>query len=260
MGDFSFKELYDVNFRLTYPLELFGTQYEEDEIILRFDRINIALLSDYKVRTAAQGGYLNKTQVYWDETRNISLVFNNGVVNSEMLSILTNHNLLEEEKVDVPITEEINIIGIEKFKLKFPINLDKSYFLYRDKIKLSKEDYYFEDDNLIIKDKNYSNLILDYYTLKTEQKILRIGQNLLGGFLKMEGKTRLKDDIDGQEKTGIIKIPKLRIMSDLSIRLGDRETPNLFNFNVMGEPVKGRYGSYVCDIQLLDTDIDADIV
>ena len=56
------------------------------------------------------------------------------------------------------------------------------------------------------------------------------------------------------------KTPKLRIMSDLSIRLGNRETPNLFNFNAMGEPVKGRYGSYVCDIQLLDTDIDADIV
>lgn len=260
MNDFAFKELYDVNFRINYPCELFGTFFEEDEIILRFDKIDIALLNEYKTRTAAQGGYLNRTQVYWDETSGIGFAFNSGIATKEMLSILTNNNVLEKEKISIPISERINTIGIDKYSLKFEIDLNKPYFLYRDNVKLSKTDYHFIDNQLVINDKNYNNLLLDYYTLKTEQSILRIGQNLLGGFLSLEGKTRLKDDIDGQEKTGIIKIPKLRIMSDLSIRLGNRETPNLFNFNIMGEPVKGRYGSYVCDIQLLDTDIDADIV
>ena len=260
MENFGVKELYDVSFRLNYPDRIFGKDYEKNEIILRFDKINMAFLNEYKVRTAARGGYLNKTQVYWDETRAMHINFTNGVTNKEMLSTLTNNRLIPKDSVNVPITEKIDIIGIEKYKLKFPINLQEPYFLYREGIKLNKTDYHFEDNYLYINDNNFNDIILDYYTLKENSKTLRIGQNFIGGFLKMEGKTRLKDDIDGQEKTGIITIPKLRIVSDLSIRLGKYESPNIYNFNIEGQPTEGRYGAYICDIQFLDTDIDADIV
>lgn len=260
MGDFGVKELYDVTFRLTYPDCIFGRDYEEDEIILRFDKINMAILSEYRTRTSANGGYLNKVQVYWDEPRAMNFTFTNGLANKKMLSVLTNNNLIDKNNVSVPIKEIIDTIGIEEYKLKFPIDLNKPYFLYRKDRKLNKNDYYFENNFLYVNDNNYSDLFLDYYTLKENQKTLRIGQNFIGGFLKMEGKTRLKDDIDGQEKTGIIVIPKLRIMSDLSIRLGEYESPNIYNFSIEGQPTAGRYGAYICDIQLLDTDIDADIV
>lgn len=260
MGDFGVKELYDVTFKLNYSDRIFGRDYEKDEVILRFDRIDMAVLNEYRTRTAATGGYLNRVQVYWDEPRAMNFTFTSGVTSKQMLSILTNNHLINKAKINVPIKEEINVIGIDSYKLKFPINLDKPYFLYRDNEKLNRDEYYFENNILYINDKKYNNLLLDYYTLKEEQNILRIGQNFIGGFLKMEGKTRLKDDIDGQEKTGIITIPKLRIMSDLSIRLGKYESPNIYNFNIEGQPTEGRYGAYICDIQFLDTDIDADIL
>lgn len=258
--DFGVKELYDVTFRLTYPDNILGTDYEEDEVILRFDRLDMAILNEIRVRTSSNGGYLNKTQIYWDEPRNIRIQMTKGIVNKRAMSILTNNNLFTSQEVEVPITEQINSIGISKYNLKYNIDLNKPYFLYRDNKKIDKSNYSIKDNYLILKDENYTNLVFDYYTNKKNQEYLRIGQNLIGGFLKMEGKTRLKDDTDGQEKTGIITIPKVRIMSDLSLRLGEYQEPYAYGFIVEGEPVGLRGDSYICDIQFLDTDIDADIV
>lgn len=260
MGDFGVKEIYDVNFRLLYPDKIFGREYDADEIILRFDKLNIGVLNEYKTRTSANGGYLNKIQVYWDNPRAVVFNLTNGVISQNALSLLTNNRLYQKTQVKVPIYEKIDVIGVEGYNLKFPILLSEPYFLYRNGEKIAKNLYTFEDNKLILDDNNYADLEIDYYTLKENQNTLRIGQNLIGGFLKMEGKTRLKDDTDGQEKTGIIVIPKLRIMSDLSIRLGNYETPNIYNFTIEGYPTEGRTETYTCEIQFLDTDIDADIV
>jgi hypothetical protein len=52
-----------------------------------------------------------------------------------------------------------------------------------------------------------------------------VGRPLTNGYLSLSGKTRVKDEITGQVTTGIINIPKLKLMSDLSMRLGDNATP-----------------------------------
>jgi hypothetical protein len=57
-----------------------------------------------------------------------------------------------------------------------------------------------------------------------------IGRELISGFISLEGKTRVKDDITGQTKTGIIKIPKLKIMSSLSMVLGTNANPVVGSF------------------------------
>jgi hypothetical protein len=50
--------------------------------------------------------------------------------------------------------------------------------------------------------------------------VAEIGRRAFNGFLELEGKTRVKDDTSGQITTGIIKIPQLKLMSGLSIKLG----------------------------------------
>ena len=57
-----------------------------------------------------------------------------------------------------------------------------------------------------------------------------MGKQLIPGFLRLEGKTRVKDDISGKVRTGIIEIPKLKLMSDLSMRLGKNANPVAANF------------------------------
>ena len=86
-----------------------------------------------------------------------------------------------------------------------------------------------------------------------------MGQQLFKSYLRLEGKTRLKDDKTGQVYTGIIVIPKLKLMSDLSIRLGRDVNPTVTSFRAEGLPTGARGNSVVCNLYTLNDDIDADI-
>ena len=90
-------------------------------------------------------------------------------------------------------------------------------------------------------------------------KYLIVEKRFLNGFLTFEGRTRVKDDITGQTHTGIIKIPKLKLMSDLSMRLGQDATPVLGTFKAVGYPVGVKGNKKAMEIILLDDDIDSDL-
>ena len=101
-------------------------------------------------------------------------------------------------------------------------------------------------------------IVIDYsYQYGGDTQIISFGNGLLGGYLTLTGKTRVKDDISGQTKTGIIKIPKLKLMSDLSMRLGKEADPAIVNFKGSGYPVGTRGRSYVCHFITLNDDVDA---
>ena len=106
----------------------------------------------------------------------------------------------------------------------------------------------------------YTNLIVDYsYEYCGGFRSLTIGQAFTNGYLSLEGKTRVKDDITGQIKTGIIRIPKLKLMSDLSIRLGKDATPVVGRLNAIAAPDGKRGSKKVMEILFLNDDIDSDM-
>jgi hypothetical protein len=47
---------------------------------------------------------------------------------------------------------------------------------------------------------------------------------------------RVKDDVTGKVTTGIIKIPKLRLMSDLSMRVGSDAIPQVGRIDAVAVP------------------------
>jgi hypothetical protein len=111
--------------------------------------------------------------------------------------------------------------------------------------------------------KNYEELICDYdyyYKPEEDKKIseLIIGQELVKGYLSLEARTRVKDDVTGHTRTGIIKIPQLKLMSDLSMRLGNNAPPQMGTFKAVGYPVGSRGDSKVMEILFLEDDIDSD--
>ncbi len=59
--------------------------------------------------------------------------------------------------------------------------------------------------------------------------------------------------------TGIIKIPKLKLMSGLSMRLGAQANPVVGKFSAVGVPVESRHNSYVMEVEFLNNDIDSDM-
>ena len=82
---------------------------------------------------------------------------------------------------------------------------------------------------------------------------------MLTGFVELEGITRVKDDTTGQIVTGILRIPRLRLMSDLSIRLGAQANPVAANFKAVGVPVGSRGTSHIVEFYYLEDDIQADL-
>jgi hypothetical protein len=88
---------------------------------------------------------------------------------------------------------------------------------------------------------------------------MKIGQKLIGGFLLLEGKTRVKDDITGKTHTAILRIPRLKLVSDLSMRLGREAGPLLANFAAVGYPVGNGKDKKVMEMLFLNDDIDAEM-
>jgi hypothetical protein len=78
--------------------------------------------------------------------------------------------------------------------------------------------------------------------------------------LSFTAKTRIKDDVTGQVKTGIINIPKLKLMSDLSMVLGENAAPQVGRFDAVAIPVGTKGNQVVMEFIMLEDDIDSDIL
>ena len=87
----------------------------------------------------------------------------------------------------------------------------------------------------------------------------KLGQKLIKGYLQLEGKSRVKDDITGKTHTAILRIPRLKLVSDLSMRLGREATPVLANFNAIGLPEGEKGSKKIMELLFLNDDIDADM-
>ena len=75
MNNFGFKELYDVSLKTTYPIELEGRVIETGETIAVFDKIQLATLSEKSDTRSANGGYDNRSLIWWEETKEIAIRF-----------------------------------------------------------------------------------------------------------------------------------------------------------------------------------------
>ena len=87
----------------------------------------------------------------------------------------------------------------------------------------------------------YTDILVDYYyNYDNGYEIMSFGNSLTNGYFSLEGKTRVKDDITGQVKTGIIKIPKLKLLSNLSIRVGNDAVPQVGRLDAVAVPTGPR--------------------
>lgn len=256
----SFKEFEQVSLKTTYPIEVNGKTVEEGEIIAYFDKIQIAGLQQVSSHISANGGYGNRARVFWDTTKQINLNFTQGVFSPTHLALMTGSKLAKiEENEPIILTKieegETNEDG--KYEIQFkPVG---KFFCYRKKTG-EKIDVYRLLGKQLITPEPYTDIVCQYdYEYLNGGSVLKIGQRLVTGFLELEGRTRVKDDTTGQITTGIIKIPKLKLMSDLSIRLGPQQSPVAATFSAVGIPVGSRNDSYVCDFYYLNNDIDSDL-
>ena len=259
MDSFGFKDLESVRLKATYKIEIGDKTIEAGETIVYFDKIQIAGLREVKEWVTANGGYGNRAHVFWETTKELNFNFSQGVFSKDQFALLANSRLLTVGENDtIPITMRESLESDEHGVITCKYTPARNVYVYKlvDGSKLE----FTQDDNTLTIEDAFTDVIVDYeFDYTGDGQIIKIGQRLLQGFVSLEGKTRVKDDTTGQVVTGLIKIPKLKLMSDLSIRLGAQANPVVANFNAVGVPVGSRGGSYVSEFYLLGDDIDSDL-
>ena len=255
----SFKELEQVHLKATQNIEVNGYSFEEGETIAYFDKIQISGLNEFKSYVAARGGYDNRAHVYWENTKELRLTFSQGVFSKTQFAILNNAKMIhmeEDEPLLVTQVEELESDGNGIFTTKY--YPEDQIFVY-NKETSDRLSWQRSGGSLKI-ESGYTDLIVKYrYNYTGGASVAKIGQRCLQGYLELEGKTRVKDDTSGLITTGIIKIPKLKLMSGLSMKLGAQAGPVVGTFEGVGVPVESRHNSYVMEFDFLNNDIDSDM-
>ena len=259
-NELNFKELYQVSLKATYPIEMGGNTIEPEETIALFDRIQIANFQEVKNTTTLRSGFDNRSYIFWESTKEIKINFTQGIFSRAHLSLMANAQLVEclgEENIPINIREVYESDNSGKIRLKYRPN--ETIFVYDLETGKKLKDWSRSGD-IIYLGQSYKQVIIDYwYNYNNGFTTMRVGKPLTAGFLSLYGKTRVKDDTTGKVVTGIIKIPKLRLMSDLSMRVGSDAIPQVGRLDAVAVPEGARGQSKVMEIIFLNDDIDADM-
>jgi hypothetical protein len=252
---FGLKEMYDCILKATYDMKIGSRLFKAGEPIAVFDSLALANIDEIKSRISAKGGYSNKTWITWESTQEVKLNFSRGIFSKIHLAILGNSGIADSVDVEVPMHEEKEVDENLMVELKHsnPINI----FIYANGERI--ENYTIEDNKIIFVDiRPYTDIDIYYNFLYKNANAITIGQQLVSGFLEFTAKTRLKDDITGKTVTGIIHMPKVKLMSDFSIRLGNDAPPATGFFAITAYPTGSKGSERVMEFISLNDDIDSD--
>ena len=259
--EFGLKELYDLTLKATYPIEVEGRKFEAGEVIARFDKIQIANFREIASRVSANGGKNNPALVVWEDTKEIQLNFTQGVFSKRQFALLSNSNLVKSAPAE-EILLSAHFTGESDEEGRIQLNRERvlNVFIYSAETyeKLTPKSVDLEKGEIVL-DTPYCDVEVDYQFYYTnEVSTMTVGKRLIEGFLQLEGKTRVKDDITGKTRTALLRIPRLKLVSDLSMRLGREAGPLLANFAAVGYPEVGREKK-VMEMLFLSDDIDAEM-
>ena len=284
---FGTKELYEVVLKTKAPMQ-FGSRYlEEGEPVLYFKNINMALLSERSVPIMARGGWSNMPRVIWEDRSEVTFSLTEGVMSSIGMGILFGAKVTGEgsraESLLVPKREgPVDLINNQMYLEHWPVAAStKKSFIFeyeRDMVQkkvygkriFGKKDPYDENIELpcieVYEDKELTTLaddskqyIIDYYyEYSDEALIYTIQKERFNGLFTLEGKFYSKDENDGLNYTNLIYMPKVRVMSDINLRLGERTDPSTSVFNIIGIPDSqiGNKNGLILEITRLSDDID----
>ena len=260
-SEFGLKELYDLTLKATFPIEMDGREFEAGEVIARFDKIQIANFREITSRVSANGGKSNPALIIWEDPKEIQLTFTQGIFSKRQFALLSNANLIQKAPTDkILLSAQYKGESDEEGKIQLEKENVTNVFVYNaktfDRIKPINIDL---EKGVVTIDNAYCDVEIDYqYEYINDVSVMKIGQKLIGGFLLLEGKTRVKDDITGKTRTAILRIPRLKLVSDLSMRLGREAGPLLANFAAVGYPGVGK-DKVVMELLFLNDDIDAEM-
>lgn len=261
--EFSFKELYSAKLKATYPLNMDEKEIEAGEVIAEFDKIQIANFEEVRKYVAAHGGFDDRDHVIWESTKQLNFKFAQGIFTKTQMSLILNAKLATPQNSEpflLSKRERLESDDDGLIHLSEIPNLTEPVFVYNEDTGAKLTGLVMTDSKTISTSMPYIDFIVDYvYDYNRGVKEVLIGERAIDGFVEFEGRTRVKDDETGLVKTGILKIPKLKLTSALSIQLGKAANPVVGQFSGIGCPIGERGKERVMEIYFLEDDIDSDI-
>jgi len=85
-------------------------------------------------------------------------------------------------------------------------------------------------------DTNKKYIVDYYYEYGKEAISYTLQKERFNGLFSLEGKFYSKDENEGINYTNILYMPKVRIVSDINLRLGERADPTVSAFDIIGLP------------------------
>ena len=259
--EFGMQELYFVQLKSTYPIEIKGKSIAAGEVIAAFDKIQIANFNDIHREVAAQGGYQNRKLVVWNRTEGVNLIFTQGIFSKTQLGLMNNTRLVDigsNQIVRIAQRDELETDSEGKITLTHA-PIDSWIFVYNKETGEKLTGLTFVDETTLQTPLVYKDVIVDYeYGYDNGADVSFIGEDIFEGYVTLEGRSRIKDDVTGETHTAIIYIPKLKITSDFNLTLGANAQPVVGKFSGVALATGDRGNSKALEICFLDEDIDKD--
>lgn len=257
---FGTQELYQVAIKSNTHFDIGNRHIEPGEPVLYFDNIKISDLNLPSKPIMARGGWNNLPRVIWEDRGELSFTLDEGVMTSTGMSVLFSAAMEEndgmEEQILVPYREGPFLLDEEgRHRLAHVPEDDAKMFCFEyDHKTIQKKLNFFTIQYAkkhitdgVTKDYAYIKIdedkskqyILDYYFKYGDSSLLYIiDKERLKGTFSLEGKFYTKDENEGQEVTNILTLPKVKLISNISLRLGERVNPTTSVFNMIALPVK----------------------
>lgn len=286
---FGVKELYEVVLRAKVPMQ-FGSRFlEEGESVLYFENITMSVLQQKTNAIMARGGWANLPRVIWEDRSEVQFVMQEGVMSSISLGVLLSANvatqldnegplLINKREGPFEIQEDARIF-LEHWPVEYP---RRKTFIYEYERDVAQKKIYgkrieglddgfgverpclelYQDKALEEKaDINKKYIVDYYYEYGNEALIYTIQKERFNGLFTLEGKFYSKDENEGKNYTNLIYMPKVRVVSDINLRLGERADPTMSVFNIIALPetVSSNKQSLIMEITRLNEDIDGNI-
>lgn len=247
---FGIKDLENVVIKATTPFNFGDREIVAGEPVMYFDTIQLSQTNQSVTPVMARGGKGNQTHVIWEQAGDVMFQMTAGVLTNIGFGLLTNAQVLNSGVNDTTLIPKTEILALD-----LAGNADLSYlpseqkpifcFLYKNGIMQGKITHSLTLQTLSFGAEHAGdNILVEYYFEYGEKTTLYIiDKNRFSGLFSLEGKMELKGDTDGLTHTMLVTVPKMKIMSNLNLRLGQEVSPTISAFNILSIPQKTPYSN-----------------
>lgn len=266
MEQFGAKDLYRVVMRATHNMRVGNREVLAGEPILYLDGAQFMALGQSTGYRAARGGKHNLAHVIWENAGDVTFAIQRGVISPIGYALLTNFELLDKPGDGSTILTKTEIVEVDDFNTAYLNQVPAPgapmfVFKYENKVIQEKVTGYTVgaegaitfDPPIIAPQK----LLVDYsYIYGEPAREFKLNKDRFNGFLSMEARYYTTGE-SGMEYTNIIYVPKVKIISDISLRVGENvaaPTVSTFNIVAMAEDYNGE--KVVMRTLQLEEDVD----